>query len=188
VTGRPEAQEFEALYRRTRLDVLNYLLRRTTDREDAADLLAEVYVVAWRRRDTRPIGDQARPWLFGVARYVLAEHARGQVRRREAADGLRALLAECPDLVTPNDPAHERREAALRSALATLPELDQELVTLTTWDGLSTADAAAVVGISAGGARVRLHRARSRLRARYEEAGREARSEGTSVCPSIAIR
>jgi RNA polymerase sigma-70 factor (ECF subfamily) len=167
MTPSPEVESFEQLYRSTRIDVLNYLLRRTADREDAADLLAEVYVVAWRRRADRPDGDEARLWLFGVARRVLADHCRSQVRRRAAADGLRTLLSASPD---PRDsgptPADPRRESAVHAALTSLSELDRELITLISSDGLSPAQAAAVLGISAGNARVRLHRARSRLRRR----------------------
>jgi RNA polymerase sigma-70 factor (ECF subfamily) len=165
VTAEADATEFEALYRATRSAVLAYLLHRIADREDAADLLAEVYSVAWRRRTDRPTGSEARPWLFGVARRVLADHVRGQVRRRAAADGLRALLAEpAAPVSTAAAAAAVAREVAVHQALASLSELDRELIGLTLWDGLSASQAAQTVGISAGSARVRLHRARSRLR------------------------
>jgi RNA polymerase sigma-70 factor (ECF subfamily) len=145
--------EFEELFRDTRAPLLAYLTRRAAS-EDAADLLADVYLVAWRRRSGLPSGDERRLWLYGVARRLLAEHHRLSWRRAEAEDAT----------PTPEPaPADDARGAAVRRALGSLSDLDRELVTLTTWEGLTPADAAKVVGITAGTARVRLHRARARL-------------------------
>ena len=148
-----EQAEFEALFRETRTPLLGYLTRRTPP-EDAADLLAEVYLVAWRRRADLPRGDERRLWLFGVARRLVAEHHR-TVGARTAAES---------DVV-PAEPRSEddARGDAVRRALGTLSDVDRELVTLTTWEGLSPAEAGRVVGVTAGTARVRLHRARARL-------------------------
>lgn len=62
---------FDVLYRATRADILSYLLRRATSPEDAADAVAETYLIAWEKLDSIPSGEQARLWLFGVARNVL---------------------------------------------------------------------------------------------------------------------
>ena len=148
-----EQAEFEALFRETRAPLLGYLTRRAPA-EDAADLLAEVYLVAWRRRADLPRGDERRLWLFGVARRLVAEHHRHVVARADAEGE-----AAPPQ---PRGADHGRGDAVL-DALETLSELDRELVTLTTWEGLSPAEAGRVVGITAGTARVRLHRARARL-------------------------
>jgi RNA polymerase sigma-70 factor (ECF subfamily) len=150
-----EQAEFEALFLDTRAPLLAYLTRRAPA-EDAADLLAEVYLVAWRRRTDLPLGDERRLWLFGVARRVLAEHYRA-VGTRTDAEGAAGAAG------VPESRDDDRRGEAVRSALASLSDLDRELVTLTTWEGLSPAEAARVVGITAGTARVRLHRARARL-------------------------
>jgi RNA polymerase sigma-70 factor, ECF subfamily len=150
-----EQAEFEALFRDTRAPLLAYLARRALV-EDAADLLAEVYVVAWRRRDDLPAGDDRRLWLYGVARRLLAEHHRVSWRRADAEDA----AGSSPDT---GPVGGDGRAADVRRALESLSELDRELVTLTTWEGLSPAEAARVVGITAGTARVRLHRARARL-------------------------
>jgi RNA polymerase sigma-70 factor, ECF subfamily len=150
-----EQAEFEALFRDTSAPLLGYLTRRAPA-EDAADLLAEVYLVAWRKRADLPRGDE-RLWLFGVARRLLAAHHRISGRRTEAESGV-------DDGGTSGGPAgDDHRGEAVRRALESLSVLDRELVTLTTWEGLSPADAARVVGITAGTARVRLHRARARL-------------------------
>ena len=151
-----EHAEFEALFLATRAPLLAYLTRRAPS-EDAADLLAEVYLVAWRRRAELPSGEERRLWLYGVARRLLAEHHRlsfGRVDAVESADH-----ARMPDRPSADD----RRGAAVRRALESLSEVDRELVTLTTWERLTPAEAARVVGISSGTARVRLHRARGRL-------------------------
>jgi RNA polymerase sigma-70 factor (ECF subfamily) len=135
--------------------MLAYLIRRAAA-EDAADLLAEVYLVAWRRRADLPPGDERRLWLFGVARRVLAAHHRTTAARLDAES---VSTEGC----APEKSDDHQRAEAVRSALASLSDLDRELVTLTTWEGLSPAEAARAVGITAGTARVRLHRARARL-------------------------
>jgi len=155
-----DRQCFEQLYRRTARDLLAYLARRVELREDAADLLAEVYLVAWRRWHDVPSAPADRLWLFGVARRVLLEHRTREVRRAAGADRLRRELAVRAGGTAQEDDA---RPAAVRAALEALSGLDRELLTLTLWDGFTVAEAAAVVGIRAGTARVRLHRARSRL-------------------------
>jgi RNA polymerase sigma-70 factor (ECF subfamily) len=153
---RDEKAQFEALFRDTRASLLAYLTRRAPS-EDAADLLAEVYLVAWRRRADLPRDEEQRLWLYGVARRLLAEHHRSALTRA-AAEGDAGGPA-------PLDGSHgdDRRGKAVRRALESLSDVDRELITLTTWERLSPADAARVVGITAGTARVRLHRARARL-------------------------
>ena len=90
--GGTDAQEFEALVRGTTRDLLAYFLRRVQVREDAADLLARVYLVAWDRRSAVPEPPADRLWLFGVARNVLLDHRRESVRAHAAATALRAEI------------------------------------------------------------------------------------------------
>lgn len=168
-----EQAEFEALFLDTRAPLLAYLSRRAPA-EDAADLLAEVYLVAWRRRADLPSRKERRLWLFGVARRLLAEHYRFAWKRADAE----SQLGE-PGVPASRDDK-DQRSAAVRQALASLSDLDRELVTLTTWEGLSPADAARVVGITAGTARVRLHRARARL-------ARHPRIQGLLEDPDRAV-
>ena len=153
-------ETFERLFRNTRTDLLAYLLRRSTNPEDAADVLAQVYVIAWQKVEAVPPGDQARPWLFGVARNLLLK---AWSRRRSAETLAHRLAAELRDagrLVHSPEPA----ATAIRQALASLPEIDREIVTLTAWEGLTPRQIAVVVGRSPNVVRVRLHRARARLR------------------------
>ena len=166
------AETFSELYRRTHVDVLAFLLRRCPTPEDAADCLAETYLVAWQKRDQMPTGTETRPWLFGVARNVMR---RGSERHQRTAATASALAAEiertaaacpAPDLTQP-DPVN----AAIRD----LPPLEQEIITMLIWDELTPREVAAILGLTPNLVRVRAHRARAKLRAALsdQQPGRE---------------
>ncbi len=161
---RPEeddrAARFEDLFRRTRLDLLRYLTRRAGDPDEAADLLAETYLIAWRRLEVIPAGDAARLWLFGVARNLLKKRASRSRTTEALAERLAAELHAAQQTAeATND---ERAHLALR-AFGRLSEQDREILSLTAWEGLRPGQIASVMGISANRARVRLHRARTKL-------------------------
>jgi RNA polymerase sigma-70 factor (ECF subfamily) len=140
-------------------DVLAYFERRVRDREDAADLLGETLLVAWRRADIVPREDQqGRMWLFGVARGVLSNHVRGVRRRLKLADALRDQLAHLVREV-----AREDHEDVIVEAVEALPGDLAELVRLVHWDGFRLVEAAELIGISASTARGRYARARELL-------------------------
>jgi RNA polymerase sigma factor (sigma-70 family) len=158
----PDARaRFEELFRETRTDLLAYVLRRSPSAEDAADTLAETYVVAWRKLDAVPQGDRARLWLFGVARNLLLQGASRHRVRHALAERLAAELRNARSFHAP--PVDDERGAILRAALSALPERDREIVTLTAWEGLTPRQIAVVIDASANVVRVRLHRARARL-------------------------
>jgi RNA polymerase sigma-70 factor (ECF subfamily) len=149
-----DARDFEALYDRCAASVLGYCMRRTTP-ELAEDAFAETFSVAWRRRDAIP--SEPLPWLYGVARKVLANQRRSA--RRQAAVAHRLVET------TPTPSAAEAPESSRRvlAALSQLGETDRELLMLVAWEGLKPTDAARVLGITPARCRVRLHRARRRL-------------------------
>jgi hypothetical protein len=94
--GSPERRFTEVMSRHGQA-VLGYLARRTQPQHEAADLMAEVFTVAWRRLDQVPEPDeQARAWLIGVARGVLANHQRTAIRRTRLSDRIRAHLHTRP--------------------------------------------------------------------------------------------
>jgi RNA polymerase sigma-70 factor (ECF subfamily) len=164
--GQEMAQaRFTRLYREEGRAILEYALRRVEDREDAADVVAETFLVAWRRLAEVPIGDGARLWLYGVARLTLANLHRAERRRTRLGRRLAETLRT--ELSTHQAPRGEAAEV-LR-AMAGLGEEDRELLLLVTWEGLSPGEVARVLGISALAARSRLHRARRRLRLELEE-------------------
>src|SRR3954462_10268396 len=90
----PDAAQgrFAALYSQHARDVLAYAVRRTPSAEDAADVVAETFLVAWRRGAQVPDGEAARLWLYGVARRTLADQRRGEQRRTRLAARMRAEL------------------------------------------------------------------------------------------------
>lgn len=153
-------QRFEALYASHHAHVFGYVMRRCDRAEDAADAIAETFLVAWRRLDEAPQGDNLRLWLYGVARRVLANQRRGERRRLALADRLRSDLsaqsAAGHDLVLGD-------HAFLRAAFNSLSPGDRELLALEAWEELSSEQMATVLGCSSGAARTRLHRARRRL-------------------------
>jgi RNA polymerase sigma-70 factor, ECF subfamily len=176
------ADRFSRLFADTERELLAYALRRVERPEDAADVVAETFLVAWRRLDRVPAGDEARLWLYGVARRQLANQRRGQLRRSRLADRLRAQLpAAVADLSGPED----HRVAAVRAALARLDEEDREILRLSSWEGLSPSEIATVMGVPGVTVRSRLHRARKRLRSQVL---REDPAALNTSSPSLATR
>lgn len=146
------AEHFDAL--------LGYALRRVDRPEDAADVLGDTFLVAWRRLDDVPAGAEAKLWLYGVARRTLANHRRAEGRRTALGGRLRQeLTVHVPD---PSHAVVERRTVA--DALDRLAERDREVLQLAAWEGLEPREIAAVLGISAVAVRSRLSRSRARLR------------------------
>ncbi|TDD91094.1 RNA polymerase subunit sigma-24 [Actinomadura darangshiensis] len=95
-----DEDDFAAVYAATYKALLAYALRRCETPEDAADVVAETFATAWRRAADMPAGDEARLWLYGVARRVLANHRRGVQRHSLKTAALRAELrpaAPAPD-------------------------------------------------------------------------------------------
>ncbi|WP_300590944.1 RNA polymerase sigma factor [Microbacterium sp.] len=138
-------------------DLLRYFLRRL-DREDAADALADVMTTAWTRVGAMPDeSEQARMWLFGIARNVLLHARRGNVRRSQLADRMRMTLS-----LRSAPPADEGSE--IRDAIDRLDGDLGELIRLVHWDGFSITDAATLLEIPSSTARGRYQRAKEALR------------------------
>lgn len=149
---------FEAVYRSTYEPLLGYAMRRCVNAEDAADVVAQTYLIAWRRVGELPDGDRARMWLYGVARKILANHHRGE-RRRTAWHA--EFMAETERLHAVGIRPDELD--AVDEAMNRLSDDDRELLTLAAWEGLSSGEIAKVLGCSGNAVRIRLHRARKRF-------------------------
>lgn len=150
---------FEALYTASFKHILGYALRRCDCPEDAADVVAETFAIAWRRMDVIPPGDQARLWLYRVARNVLANHRRGVARRQGLSN---ALAAEVAGLYERS--AEDNADlSAVNRAFRSLPDHDREILSLVAWEGLDHGEIAKVLDCSRNAVRIRLHRARKRL-------------------------
>lgn len=140
--------------------VLGFALRRTDRPEDAADVTAETFLVAWRRIQHLPPGDGSRPWLYAVARRVLANHRRGDLRRHRLGERLRRDLAT----VVPDVSERVVQDHTVNAAIARLSGRDEEILQLHLWEGLDPREIAEVLGLSTAIVRPRLSRARARLR------------------------
>lgn len=157
--------QLDAMWRQYAHRVHAYALRHV-DASVAEDVVADVFLVAWRRIDDIPT-NASLPWLLTVARHTVAKLHRA---RRRGLD-VEEQFARVADLVLVAPRLDERvteRDALLR-ALAVLRETDREALLLVAWDGLSPSDAAKVAGCSAATFRVRLHRARKRLSTQAEQ-------------------
>jgi RNA polymerase sigma factor (sigma-70 family) len=151
------ADQFRSLHDHTARELLAYLLRRTANPDDAADCLAETFLIAWAKRDQIPAEEgQARPWLFGVARNVLRR------TRETTQNGSTAAAALARELSRP--PASAAIETPMTLALAQLSPLDREIIEMLAWDGLTPREVATILELTPNVVRIRSHRARLKLR------------------------
>jgi RNA polymerase sigma-70 factor (ECF subfamily) len=160
-------ERLEGLFDAHAASIHRYLRRRGAG-QDADDLTAEVYAIAWRRIDDVPFGAE-RPWLYRTAAFVLANHRR-RVRPSADADA-EGLEPDVADGVAERD--------ILLRAWRTLSERDREILRLVAWEGLDGRGLAEALGISVGGAAAALSRARTALAAAWSdaEAPRKDRSD-----------
>jgi RNA polymerase sigma factor (sigma-70 family) len=177
IAARDERQRrFEEVYLAHRSSILGYVLRRTDNPDDAADVIAETFLTAWRRLEDVPCDVGARLWLYGVARRVLANHHRGVRRRSALTERLRA------DLSTGyRPPEFDSGQAQIAEAFLRLPPAERELLTLSAWEGLDYGQIAVVLGCSRNAVRLRLFRARKRF------AGELASCQARSAHPAVNV-
>ena len=149
-------KRFEELFRSHADAVRGYALRRTS-LDEVDDVVAETFLIAWRRFDDIPAN--AGPWLLGVARRVLSNRRRSDNRVVSLSDRLAERERRRPPMVTDDTDLRLTIEAALEQ----LPDKEREALRLLAWDGLSTADVAVVLGCTRATLAVRMHRARRRL-------------------------
>jgi RNA polymerase sigma-70 factor, ECF subfamily len=145
-------QDFERIYAE-HADAVRAYVRRRAPRDVVDDVVSETFVVCLRRLDTVPA--EPLPWLYAVARKILANE------RRKAG-------RELPGAVEVAYEPEPLGDAELARAFAQLSEQDREVLRLVAWEGLSLGAAATVLDCSAVACRVRYHRAKSRLAARLE--------------------
>lgn len=157
------AERFTRLYTETYSAVLAYALRRTSDRDDADDVVAATFLTAWRRLDDVLDAPVPLAWLYRVA----AGHLANQRRSSRRFTALRVRLFSVPPPQRSSNPADvaaaDTDIEAVLDALASLSAGDQELLHLTGFEGLSPAEIASAWGVPSRLVRVRLHRARRRL-------------------------
>ncbi|HEV2375577.1 MAG TPA: sigma-70 family RNA polymerase sigma factor [Streptosporangiaceae bacterium] len=163
--GTPEPVErFHTLYENCYQAIYAYVLRRTTaGHDDVPDIVAEVFVVAWRRRHVIPEPPAGRLWLYGVARRVLRNYERRVSRRQRLEARLREEASAAP--------ADDLAYLSMREAVARLRPRYRETLRLVAWDGLSHTEAAAVLGCSVNAVAVTIHRAKAQLKKELSQTG-----------------
>ena len=164
---------FELLYRAHAGAVRAYALRRT-DAGTADDVVADVFLIAWRRLDAVP--DAPLPWLLGVARRVLANRRRGEARGAALVERLGSAAGRAGD-----EPEPAVADRGVAQALSALSDRDREALLLIAWEGLTATEAAQVLGISRGTFAVALHRARRRFARLLAEQEAPARDESPAL-------
>ena len=176
VAGNSDA--FGDLYGRHSKAIYNYLFRRTGDWSEAEDLVASVFLEAYRRRDTARVDDgMIVPWLFGIATNLANNRARLRWRGRRLLERVRSEAS-----VASHDTGLARYEAqeqmrALLVRLRGLPREQQDVVALCLWSGLSYDEAAEALSVPVGTVRSRLSRARAALAEREPPSGRDFGSD-----------
>lgn len=181
IASDPDA--FERFYREHVEAVQRFVARRVDDPYLAADLTADVFVAAiesagsYRRSRGEPIA-----WLYGIARNVVAGERRRNAKQLRTAARVRGReLVDEDDLAALNERiAGESAARALYEELRLLPAGERAVLELVALDGLSAGEAGRALGIGAVAARVRLHRARRRLRSRLDPL-----DLGTSELPEV---
>ena len=156
-----ESDRFNALFETYSPDVVAYCRWRATSPADAQDAASETFLTAWRRLGDVPDGDGARVWLYATARRVIANQRRASRRRFALHERLASEAATTPEVAD--------EDGAVYEALRSLGGTDREILLLSEWEGLTPAQIAGVMGCRTVTARGRLHRARRRFRAAFEE-------------------
>jgi RNA polymerase sigma-70 factor (ECF subfamily) len=163
--------DFERAYSLHLRDITAYVARRVAT-EEVDDVVAKVFVVAWRRFEAVPAPPEDRLWLFGVARRCVAHHLRSALRQGR----LRMRLAnEIRIVQIPTSQRVDHRYDLVLKAMERLKPLDREALRLVLWDELSHADAAIVMDCSVNAFELRYRRARNNIRRAVED--------GSSVTP-----
>lgn len=180
---------FRSLFDSSYPDLLRFVQRRV-HASHAEDVVADAFLVVWRRFDgIPPDPDAQRAWLFGVARRTLLNNERGH--KRQQALAVRIAETVLTDSIGPagsvgDESSVVSRRVELAAAWPKLSATDQEALALVAWDGLSAPEAATVLAISAVAFRLRLSRARRALRRQLDDVEPAARKTISSPHPSAS--
>ncbi len=173
----PNRARFDQIFAEHYESVSRYCHRRLPP-DDANDATAEVFVVAWRKIDEVPQGDEALPWLYGVSRNEVSR-ARRSIRRSGALHTKLGGQASYPDagpeVVVVRNADHER----LLAALGRLKPNDQEVLRLRAYEHLTLAEVSIVLGCSVPAAKQRSARAMKRLRQAADLPGAQRATPGS---------
>jgi RNA polymerase sigma factor (sigma-70 family) len=177
--GTGATTEFELLYRANVDAVTAYFARRAAEPQVVADLTADTFVAAITSFGSfDPRKGTGRAWVFGIARRVYASYCETYSQHQHRLQRLAGRRELDPDQVEEllNRIDAERACRDMVAGLAELPERDRVVIELVDITGLRPQEAAAALGLAPGTVRMRLLRARSRLR-------RQAQPKGSGAQP-----
>lgn len=166
------ADSYSAFFRRHVEPITRYSIRRCANPDDVADLVGETFLVALQAAHRyRPETDTALPWLFGIARRLLAKQRRKYVGNRrlevKVSNAFPVFTAAEDDAVASAIDA-ARQAPALEEAMARLTRSEREVLELVAYDGLTPSEAAITLDITPNAARLRLSRARKTVRSHLD--------------------
>ena len=150
------SDEFVSIYRDRLLEITRFIARRV-EANQVEDLAADLFEVAWRKRDEIPTGYEI-PWLYKTARFLIANQRRKLAGRNQAL----FIIGE-PDSA-PSAESVAVADLTLAAAWRQISPIHREILALSAWEGLSPDQIARVLEISTNAANVRLSRARNALR------------------------
>jgi RNA polymerase sigma factor (sigma-70 family) len=161
---RGDSAAFAELYRLHVRAVAVVIRDRSHDPDEVTDLIQETFVRALEGLPSLREKDRFRPWLLTIARHTVIDHGRASTRRGSVPEAV--VEEEVPVKGAGPDEVAELRDLArlLSGCVASLSVRDATVVGLVTELDFSNADVASALGISAGAAKVVVHRARRRLR------------------------
>jgi RNA polymerase sigma-70 factor (ECF subfamily) len=149
-------EQFNNVYRSQLAEISRFLARRVAPHE-VEDLAADLFEIAWTKRDSIPQGLEL-PWLYKTARYLIANHRRKTQNRARIFSMLSAPEA------APSAESIALADVGLGSAWEKLSSADRELISLWSLEGLDAKEIAVVMEISPNAAAIRLTRAKEKLR------------------------
>jgi RNA polymerase sigma factor (sigma-70 family) len=156
-------EEFSRMVTSHRGALLRFGLRRLRTSEQAEDLAAEAFAVAWRRFDDAPPVEQQLIWLYRIESLLLSNVYRSQRRLRSLEGRLAGLAIESDDEFL----AGVDGKRMLLLAIGRLSQTEQEVLRLRYWEELSYREIGVVLDCSETAAGIRLSRARRRLKMRF---------------------
>lgn len=176
-----DKERFEQVFRDTARTVLSFVWTRTGP-EEAKDVVAQTFLVAWRRFADLP--EEPLPWLIGVARRILADKQRAHHRQEALWDRMSSRYSGTAVDADVVEQLHLR--GSIGKALQALSPDDRDILVLVAWEGFTVEQLAEALGCSKPTASVRLHRARRRFAALLDKADAES-DEESNACVYLPL-
>ena len=148
-------EQFQTVFREYLKPISKYLARRV-DRDSIEDLASEVFAIAWQKRDLIPDSYEL-PWLYKTARFVISNH------RRKAKLASKFVAGLLPPVAAPSAENLALAEMGLENIWNSLSEKEKEILSLSTFEGLSAKQIAGVLETTENSVNIRLSRVRQKF-------------------------